>query len=167
MKINKTVLSVAVTLVIIVGIVIWAVRYNSHPKEATAGSELQMASIADTLLKPIVNTTLGEVKIDTGALSASGDMDGDGAPDIATVLSEAGSRGENFVSVVVFKNDNGSPRYVDAFFLGDRDNVQSLEIKDGVLSVKFLSHKANDDLAEPTEENTLDLKLENDSLVAL
>jgi hypothetical protein len=164
MKRNELIIA-GVVVVVLAGLIVWQFNTHRNSEQAAEQAELGTASIADATVHTLVNAK-GEVKIGN-TLSASGDMDGDGAPDTAAVLSETGAGRAKFVSVVLFRNADGAPEYVNGVFIGDRDEVQSLAINDGILTVDYLSHRPNDLVSKPTKPETMKLKLTNGELVSI
>jgi hypothetical protein len=81
---------------------------------------------------------------------ARGDLDADGKEEAAVVLeSETGGSGV-FVDLVVFTADGSGPRQLEARFLGDRVQVESLSLENGSVIVVLLTHDDEDPLCCPT-----------------
>ena len=159
----------AVLCALIIAVVAWKKPWRNGGEQlaeldAAVSPDLAMASILNAVIHPVMTYEDNERMEIDAALSANGDMDGDGIGETAVILSEEAGRGVVFMSVVVFRNDGGKAEYAGGMFLGDRVSVRSLSIKDGVLTVDYLSHKMDDYLADPTKPAELKLKLEGGAL---
>ncbi len=96
---------------------------------------------------------------------ASGDIDGDGKPDAAVVLtSSPGGSGTFYYVAVVLSSGSAS---VKAFLLGDRVRVTSLTVSSGKIEVSYLTRPDTAPFsAAPSVPVTKTLSLQNGSLVA-
>lgn len=84
--------------------------------------------------------------------TAFGDLNGDGLDDAAVLLaSESGGSG-TFVDLHAVLDENGAPVDVASIFLGDRVQVNSLAIEDGVITVDMLAHGPSDPMCCPTQQ---------------
>jgi len=83
---------------------------------------------------------------------AVGDLDGDGTADAAVVLVEASTGTGTFAYLFAVKNQAGSLTQLGPpEWLGDRSIVERLEIdRQGIISVRFLTHKDGDQECCPT-----------------
>lgn len=85
---------------------------------------------------------------------AIGDLNGDGVNDAVVVLAENYGGSGTFLSLVpVLANPEG-PKPDNGATLGDRVQVQSVTIKDGVVSVSLLTQGPNDPLCCPSQAQT-------------
>lgn len=175
---------VAAVCVLAVALLAWKQPWRRGPKEGpSVFSEqpgLAMASILNAAVRPVLNEGLGTVQLKDGTyaweaktsgtlnisgdLNAQGDLNGDGKNDAAVVLTEKNAKGYALSSVLVFLNKDGEAEYADGVFLGDRVQVESLAIQDGVLTVDYLWHKTGDLLTEPTNPAELKFRLEDGKL---
>ncbi len=139
---NKT-LATAIVIVLVGFGVYWALKNMSQsatfdPKNATY--------IVEGTTVTLVN---GESEIEAAPGSDSkvttkyfgngavGDLNGDGVPDTAFLITQNGGGTGTFYYVVAVLNANGGFTATDAFFLGDRIAPQTTEIQDGQLIVNF------------------------------
>jgi hypothetical protein len=96
---------------------------------------------------------------------ATGDLNGDGLPDIAFLLSQNGAGSGTFFYVVAALNTGDGYRGTNAILLGDRIAPQSTELQDGVIEVDYAVRKPEDSMAvEPSIGTIKFLKLQGSSL---
>ena len=82
---------------------------------------------------------------------AVGDVNNDGKPDTAVVLTDSGGGSGTFYMLSVLLNDGGRGKATNAFFLGDRVMVNSVNISGGVITVDYLDRGAGQPFAaEPS-----------------
>lgn len=98
---------------------------------------------------------------------AFGDLNGDGITDAAAVLWWSGGGSGSFYFLTAITNRNADPINVGNQPLGDRVDVRSIEIDDGVISVDMLTHSASDPMCCPTLPVTRIFRLEGTQLVEL
>jgi hypothetical protein len=84
---------------------------------------------------------------------ATGDLNGDGAPDAAVILGENGGGSGTFESLIVVYNENGTPVQGAAAQLGDRVLVKSVTIQSGDIILDMQVHGPNDGLCCPSMSN--------------
>jgi hypothetical protein len=98
---------------------------------------------------------------------AFGDLNGDGVTDAAAVLwwSDGGSGSFYFLTAVVDRT--AYPINVGNQSLGDRVDVKSIEIDDGVISVEMLTHSPSDPMCCPTLPVTRVFRLKGTDLVEM
>jgi hypothetical protein len=91
---------------------------------------------------------------------ATGDLNGDGVPDIAFLLTQnSGGSGTFYYVTAAIKTASGYEG-TDAVLLGDRIAPQTTEIRDGKLIVNYAERKAGSPMtARPSEGKSLYLKL--------
>lgn len=98
---------------------------------------------------------------------AFGDLDGDGIGDAAAVLeTDPGGSGVFFELVAVLATDDG-PRQVAAASLGDRTDVESLNLDAGVISLDLITHGPEDPMCCPTARERRSYRLVGGSLLPL
>ena len=85
--------------------------------------------------------------LDTYAL---GDLNGDGINDAAIILVENEGGSGQFVSLIVVYNSGGSPVQVGQSSLGDRVQVNSMNISNGVIHLDMLVQGPNDPMCCPS-----------------
>ncbi len=76
--------------------------------------------------------------------NATGDLNGDGLPDIAMITTENPGGSGTFFYVVVELKTSTSTIKTNSIFLGDRIAPQTTEIKNGVLIVNYADRKPSD-----------------------
>jgi hypothetical protein len=77
---------------------------------------------------------------------AEGDLNGDGVPDAALVLSENTGGTGRFRALVVVLNQNGNPVQAGTVQLGDRVPINTLTIQDERVTVDMIVHGPQDPL---------------------
>ena len=100
---------------------------------------------------------------------ATGDLDGDGAPDLAFLLTQSrGGSGTFYYVVVTLVAADGSYQGTNAVLLGDRIAPQTTEIRDGQLIVNYAERKAGEPMtARPSMGVSKYLKVEGTTLVEI
>jgi len=97
---------------------------------------------------------------------AKGDINGDGIPDMAFLITRSGGGSGTFYYVVgAVQNQKGGYQGTDAVLLGDRIAPQTTEIKDGKVIVNYADRKSGEPMsAKPTEGKSLWLKLDTKTM---
>ncbi len=98
---------------------------------------------------------------------AFGDLNGDGVDDAAVFLAENSGGSGVFTYVAAMLNQNGVPVNAGTAFLGDRSNLISVKIEDGIIAVDMVTQGPDDPLCCATLEVVKSFKLEGDELVEL
>ena len=81
---------------------------------------------------------------------AKGDLNDDGIPDIAFILTQnGGGSGTFFYAVVAFQNSVGRYSGSNAILLGDRVAPQTAEIRNGILIVNYMDRKPDEPFSTP------------------
>ncbi len=80
---------------------------------------------------------------------AFGDLNADGADDAAVILATSSGGSGTFYYLAVAINQEGAAEHVGTEFLGDRVEIESVNISAGVISVSFLSHETGQPMSEP------------------
>ena len=108
------------------------------------------------------------IALDTDTPSyVTGDFNNDGSLDIAAVITFNGGGSGVFYYLVVFLNDNGTPKYLTATFLGDRTKINSIKYGDGTFSADIITQGPNDPMCCGTLQKTLHFTIKNDELVSI
>jgi hypothetical protein len=81
---------------------------------------------------------------------AFGDMNGDGINDAAIVLLENGGGTGQFESVIAIYDSDGTPFQAGTSLLGDRVQVNSIELSSGVITLNMLVQGPNDPMCCPS-----------------
>lgn len=92
---------------------------------------------------------------------ATGDLSGDGAPDIAFLITQnSGGSGTFYYVVATLVNADGSYQGTNAVLLGDRIAPQTTEIRNGGIIVNYAERKASEPMtAQPSVGVTKYLKV--------
>ena len=175
-KAHKKILEIVSALLVFTVLI---VLYNVFHTSAGAGtSDPRYATyvIEDTPVTLI--NGYAEVSVVSGSASkvvikyfgnkAIGDVNGDGLPDTAFILTgQSGGSGTFYYVVVAVKNSKG---YIgtNAVFLGDRIAPQTTEIKNGTIVVNYAVRKTGQPMtAAPTVGVSKYLKIINGKLVTV
>ena len=96
---------------------------------------------------------------------AIGDLNGDQVADAAVIVSaNKGGTGE-FFSLCALIATEDDPLITEPILLGDRVNVQSLQMKSGEIVIQIITHGPSDPLCCPTMKATLTYGVENEELI--
>ena len=96
---------------------------------------------------------------------AMGDLNGDKVSDAAVILATNTGGSGTFYDLHAVLNEGGKPVDVSYVLLGDRVQIKSLTIRDGVIEVSMITHGPKDPLCCPTLPVTQSYKLQNGKLV--
>lgn len=94
-----------------------------------------------------------------------GDLTGDGAADALRALMLDGGGTGKFFSIVLWRNVNGKPAYVNLATLGDRTPIQNITISGQRATVVYLTRSDSAPMAELSIRRTAVYKLSGGSLV--
>ena len=93
-----------------------------------------------------------------------GDLNGDGVDDaVAVIETDPGGSGVFFELVAVVATDEG-PQQVASVSLGDRTEIRSLEVEDGIVSLDLITHGPEDPMCCPTQREQRRYRLVGGSL---
>lgn len=98
---------------------------------------------------------------------ATGDLNGDGAEDLAVMLAENGGGSGTFVSLIVFLNRGGMPVQTAQTLIDDRPAINALSIADGQITVDAIIHGFEDPGCCPTFDVTQAYRLFGNRLVRM
>jgi hypothetical protein len=98
---------------------------------------------------------------------AKGDLNGDGIPDLALLLTQSsGGSGTFYYVVAALQTSNGGYAGTNGILLGDRIAPQTTEIHNGEILVNYADRKPGEPMtAQPTVGVSKYFKVENDTLV--
>lgn len=163
----KKTITIAVLLIAILvgGAWYWMSRGPAAPTFLIEGQPIQLADgRAETDAAPgaaskTVTQYFGNV--------ATGDLSGDGAPDIAFLLTQSrGGSGTFYYVVATLVAADGSYQGTNAVLLGDRVAPQTTEIRDGVLIVNYAERRPNEPMTtQPSLGVSKYLRVEGTTLV--
>ena len=94
-----------------------------------------------------------------------GDLDGDGFNDGAIIFYENWGGSGCFTQLSVFLYKNGKPVQVGLRAMGDRSVINKLYIKNKVLTLDVVLHRANDPAISPTLKKVLEFRIKEGKLV--
>jgi hypothetical protein len=96
-----------------------------------------------------------------------GDFDNDGTQDIAvTVTANAGGTGI-FSYLVLFTNNNGSPKYMTNSYIGDRVQLNSITYNKNIFTVDLITQGPDEARCCGTLRDIFNYKLTGDTLTEL
>lgn len=96
------------------------------------------------------NTSSGVYTVQMLDVHAFGDLNGDGVADAAIILVENDGGTGQFESVIAIYNSGGSPVQAGQSQLGDRVQVNSMDISSGVIHLNMLVQGPNDPMCCPS-----------------
>lgn len=95
---------------------------------------------------------------------ATGDLDEDGAPEVAALVTESYGGSGSFVFLTVFQDRGQGPRFLTSTFLDDRPIIESLSIVEGEVRVGAVVHDFDDPMCCPTLSTSRAYRLSGNSL---
>ena len=95
---------------------------------------------------------------------ASGDLNGDSLADAVVILAVNSGGSGTFFYLVVLLNNHGAPVQTASTWIGDRQAVKNLQIKDGQIVLDFLTQGPNDALCCPSQHHLRSYQLQNNTL---
>ena len=118
--------------------------------------------------KPFVEGGASRPRVDfLDDFYAFGDLNGDGVDDAAVFLAENSGGSGVFTYVAAVLNLSSTPVNVGTAVLGDRSNLISVKIEDGIIAVDMVTQGPNDPMCCATLEVVKSFKLDGDKLVEL
>jgi len=98
---------------------------------------------------------------------ATGDLNGDGAPDVAFLLTQdSGGSGTFYYVVATLVDEDGRYQGTNAVLLGDRIAPQTTEIRDGMLIVNYAERRPSEPMTtQPSLGVSKYLRVEGTTLV--
>ncbi len=139
-----------------------ALKNAAYQAELAPGGKAQLTN--GSFRQPIAPGSASELVITLTDKITSGDLNGDGAPDAAVILTtDAGGSG-SFYYLAAVLNDQGKPNNVAVTLLGDRVQLNSLTINDGTISVDMVTQGPNDPMCCPSQKVTKKFKLQGTKL---
>ena len=97
-----------------------------------------------------VNTASDVYNVQMLDIHAFGDLNGDGVEDAGIILVENGGGTGQFESVIAVYNSGGSPSQAGQYILGDRVQINSMNISSGVIHLDMLVQGPSDPLCCPS-----------------
>ncbi len=168
----KSYISVAVLILLIAGGAYW---YATMPKPNATGDYKNITYIIEgqpVMLRggasqtPAAPGSASTVTTRYFGNEAQGDLNGDGTPDIAFLLTQSSGGSGTFYYVVVALKTAGGYQGTNAILLGDRIAPQTTEIRDGEVIVNYADRNPGEPMtAQPSLGVSKYLLVENGSLV--
>ncbi len=132
-----------------------------HSDFVSAG-EVQL--VDGVFSEPIMEGSATKITIQLADMTF-GDLNNDGVEDAAVILvSDPGGSG-TFYELAAVLNQNGHPRHITSFALGDRVQVQQFNIRDGEIVVQMLTQGQDDPMCCPTQLVRNHYRLQEDTLI--
>ena len=114
---------------------------------------------------PALERAGGSVLIALSEMQEMGDLDGDGDDDAAVLLVADADDDRMFIYLGAVLNQNGTPVALGTVELGDRVKVDDLDIHDGQITVRMMTHTGDDPQCCPTLDAERSFNLVGDWLV--
>lgn len=140
-----------------------------HPDPSNATFIIEDESITLSRGKDEKEVTPGSAITEETVLMdkfAYGDVNADDKEDTALLLARYGAGSGTFIYVAVFVSGPVNYKGSNTVFIGDRISPQSISIKNGIITMKYLDRKSNEALAaEPTVPMSKQFVYKNGELV--
>ncbi|MCS6772784.1 MAG: YbaY family lipoprotein [Anaerolineae bacterium] len=148
----------------------WAAAPATLSREALANAEYPLEAVRAGKVKltnGLFTDETANVRVQLSAVQASGDLNGDRAPDAAVVLSVRTSAGSVLLYLAAVLNVEGKAQPVASVFLGERIGVREVRIDSrGQVVVAILDRRANQPItARPTVRTSRAYALRGDALI--
>lgn len=145
---------VLAVIVVALGVLFYVVKKPESPTSATANYknatyviEGQPVTLTNGISKvPAAPGSASEVTTTYFGNEATGDLNGDGVPDVAFILTQNGGGSGTFYYVVAALKIAGGYQGTNAILLGDRIAPQTTEIRNGQLTVNYADRKPSDSM---------------------
>lgn len=98
---------------------------------------------------------------------AFGDLNNDGKEDAAVIVFSAGGGSGVFYELAVMTNENGNPYHLTSKYLGDRVKINSITVKDGIITLEMVVHDLGDASCCPTLHKVSQYKLSGEELLEI
>jgi hypothetical protein len=141
--------------------------HAASPKDATYSIEGQSVTLVNGIFSTsTAPDSASKTKTQYFGDEATGDLNGDGVPDVGFILTQdSGGSGTFYYAVAAIKSGD-SYSGTNAILLGDRIAPQTTQIKDGVLIVNYADHSLSEPMTtQPSVGVSKYLLLEHGSLV--
>lgn len=179
---KKQIITISVIVLIILGIVVFAVYKDKSNKAKALVFDPKNASYSIDGATVILKNGVSEISAAPGSASkivtkylgseSRGDLDKDGREDAAFIITQDGSGSGTFYYIGALLNKDGGPVSPTLAFFGDRVKPESTKINDGVITITYLDRADNAPMSEAPSVlknvsfalNTQTMTLENVSL---
>lgn len=102
-------------------------------------------------VKPSATAASFEANVSLGSWRAYGDLNGDGTEDAAVVLVDAPGGSGVFTFLAAVLGGGDGPRAEAATALGDRTQIDGVQVEDGVIVVAGKTHGPDDPMCCPSQ----------------
>ncbi|TSC68780.1 MAG: hypothetical protein G01um101456_502 [Parcubacteria group bacterium Gr01-1014_56] len=174
---QKILITTAVVIVILVG---GFFAFNAYIYQQKQGPVVDYKNTTYRIEGEVVQLTNGrseseatpgsatKVVTDYFGNEAKGDLNGDGIPDLAFLLTQtSGGSGTFYYVVAAIQTAEGGYYGSNAIFLGDRISPQTTEIREGQVVVNYAERNPGEPMStEPSVGVSLYLKFSNNELVS-
>jgi hypothetical protein len=94
-----------------------------------------------------------------------GDLNHDGNEDVAVIYAEVSGGSGEYFNLTVFLNENGKPRNVDSYFIGDGINIEKIYYKNAAIFIQAIIDNDDDPHCCPSKRVLMKFILQNNKLV--
>ncbi len=150
---TKSKLSLLLVLLILIGSISYYFYTKTPPTTSSLGGDPQNATyiinaqnikLIDGKSEEVIPDSASKVITQIFGQPVLGDLNGDGAKDAVSFLTQSTGGSGDFYYAVVALNINGMFEGLEAVLLGDRIAPQNIQIKDGIAIVNFAERKAGE-----------------------
>ena len=124
------------------------------------------AKLVNGSYKEKIPNSSAEVNVQFANASTPGDLNGDGVPDIAVVLTASTGGSGTFYYLYGVMNDKGTPKPSAATLIGDRIKITTVLVQAGEIVIDMVTQGPKDTMAKPTLAVTNKFKLDAGNLVS-
>ncbi len=179
---NRTITLIVIAIVVIVGIILWPKGDTNTPVEKQENTILPASykNATYTIEGKVISLVDGysEIEVAPGSASkivtryfgneAEGDLNGDGIPDVAFLLTQESNGSGTFYYVVAALKAASGYEGTNAMFLGDRIAPQTTEIRNGTIIVNYADRGEGEPMtARPSRGVSKYLHVENERLIEI
>ena len=173
---RSVIIALLVGIVVIVGVWLWPGKVNAPQKpvitdykSATYTIDGQPVTLVNGRAEtPSVPGSASKTVTQYFGNDATGDLNGDGRPDVAFILTQSGGGSGTFYYVVVALKTAAGYEGTNGVVLGDRIAPQTTEIKDGELIVNYADRRGGEPMtAQPSMGVSKYLKVQGMALAEI
>jgi hypothetical protein len=172
MEKRTRIFEVIVVLLVLAGGWYWYTQQHGAGPESSAAASYQDAAYVIDGTRVALSHGTSQVPAAPGSASmivtnyfgneAVGDLNGDGIPDVAFLLTQTGGGSGTFYYVVAALKTPGGYQGTNAIFLGDRIAPQTTQIQNGEVIVNYADRASGEPMsAQPSHGVSKYLRVEN------